>query len=358
MLRTSFSSGPDAVQKLRSEWQELVANSATATPFQTFDWQSTWLQFYRRSRRPLLLEIREGTDLIGLYPLLRSSGAWRSLRPIGVGASDYLHPISITGREREVEAAVAERVVALTDVDLVDLHQIRETRALVEEIAMERPVRQATCLVLDLPPTYDAYLATLGKSLRYDVRRLDKTLFKEGKAVVRPVSSETIGQGLDILFEQHKLRWRKRGLPGAFLGRSQQFHHAWARLAIERGWLWLSILEFEQQPIGAIYAMRLHDCCYYYQAGFDPSRGSISPGTLLVASTIKRAIEEGATKFDFLRGDEPYKRRWKPQHEFNNMRLMLHLNKGRGNMGRKWNEFGSRVEKRVRDRLEGKGLLG
>ena len=55
---------------------------------------------------------------------------------------------------------------------------------------------QARCLVLDLPPTYDTFLATLGKSLRYDVRRLDKSPFKEGKATI-----ENPPDGLDILFE-------------------------------------------------------------------------------------------------------------------------------------------------------------
>jgi CelD/BcsL family acetyltransferase involved in cellulose biosynthesis len=130
----------------------------------------------------------------------------------------------------------------------------------------------------------------------------------------------------------------------------------WARLSIERGWLWLSILRLEGEPIGAIYAMALGETCYFYQAGFDPSKGSISPGTLLVAATIRRAIEEGKTKFDFLRGDEPYKRRWKPQHEYKNVRLVAPMD-ARGRLGVRWIEAASRVEMKVRERLEGKGLV-
>lgn len=358
MLRTEILTGPSAVADLREEWQALVSDSATAAPFQTWEWQSTWANYYLRRRKPILLTVREGKDLIGLYPLMKSAGLWRSLRPMGVGGSDYLHPIAHAGMERVVEEAMFHCLQEVDGIDLIDLHQIRENHQLVSEDWNRDSVQQATCLLLDLPETYENYLAMLGKSLRYDVRRLDKTLFREGKASVDQVEEGEIGKGLEILFDQHKKRWRKRGLPGAFIGKTQEFHHAWGKVAIERGWLWLSILKFEGEPIGAIYAMRLGHTCYYYQAGFDPCRGSISPGTLLVAATIRRAIEEGAQHFDFLRGDEPYKRRWKPQHEFKNLRLMMSGESSRGETASRWNIAGSKVEAKLRARLEGKGLLG
>lgn len=357
MLRTSVLGGPDCTEDIRIEWQELVRNAPTATPFQTFEWQSTWLRHFRRTKRPHLLAIREGNDLVGLMPLVRTIGPWRTVRAMGCGASDYLHPLAMAGYEEQVAAAVADHVRELGKVDLIDLHQIRETQPLAERAAAKTKMEQATCLLLDLPDTYDAYLATLSKSLRYDVRRLEKSLFKEGRATVEQVTEDEIGLGLDILFEQHKKRWKKRGQPGAFLGRSQKFHHEWASQAIRQDWLWLGILRLDGDPIGAIYAMRLADTCYYYQAGFDPSKGSISPGTLLVAATIRRSIDEGLAHFDFLRGDEPYKRRWKPQHELKNYRLLHARNLHLGGMGASWNQAGSRVEARIRARLEGKGLI-
>src|SRR5208283_4734627 len=46
---------------------------------------------------------------------------------------------------------------------------------------------------------------------------------------------------------------------------------------------------------------------YFYQAGIDPQRLADEPGHLITAATVKRAIEQGETAVDFLRGDEPYK---------------------------------------------------
>ena len=348
--------GAGLFEELSGPWRDLVGDAPDATPFQTFEWHETWWKHYGGFRAPLAVCIYEGDDLVGLMPFTRTHGPWRTIRPMGIGPSDYLHPLARTGYEEPVARLIFDTLASSKNVDLIDLHQMRETKALAV-VSKGVKIEQTTCLVLDLPETYEAYLATLGKSLRYDVRKLDKSLFNTGRAAIEQISANNIDQGMDILFEQHKLRWRKRGLPGAFLGRGIRFHREWAPKAARNGWLWLSVLRVDGEPIGAIYAMRLGETAFYYQAGFDPSKGAVSPGTLLVAHTIRRAIEEGAKHFDFMRGDEPYKRRWKPQHVHHNLRLIAPTPGLLGNLGSSWNQFGSSVETRIRARLEGRGLI-
>ena len=355
-MRIEVFSSADHLESIRPPWSELALAVPTATPFQTWEWHSTWWKYYGKTKSPYILAAYEGNDLVALYPLAERKGLWRILRSGGAGPSDYLQPLIRPGYETQVEEAIQSHLENETKAALVDLHQLRDDLSDLE-LENEKTIEQGTCLVLDLPPDYEHYLATLSKSLRYDVRKLDKSLFKEGKAVIQQVTEDEIGQGLDILFEQHKLRWRKRGLPGAFLGKAQSFHHEWGRHAIQNGWLWLSILRYENQPIGAIYAMTMGDSVFYYQAGFDPAHSSISPGTLLVAGTIRRSIEEGKAHFDFLRGDEPYKRRWKPQREHKNLRKIVAVKGLTGTMGARWNVKGSQIESKIRARLEGKGLI-
>jgi len=355
-MRIQVHQGSACFTDLQSQWQELAEATPLATPFQSWEWHSTWFRFFGKSKAPYLLAAYEGSDLIGLHPLARKRRAWTVLRSSGVGPSDYLQPLSRPGYERQVEEAFSEHLSTQTQASLVDLHQLRDDLSqltLANEVALE----QGTCLVLDLPKTYDEYLATLGKSLRYDVRKLDKSLFAQGRAKVKMVTEENLGQGLDILFEQHKKRWRKRGLPGAFLGKTQDFHHAWGRMAVQKGWLQLGILSLDGNPIGAIYGMAMGPTVFFYQAGFDPEHKSVSPGTLLVASLIRQAIEDGREHFDFLRGDEPYKRRWKPQREYKNHRKIMAVKGIQGAFGERWNRMGSEIEAKIRARLEGKGLI-
>jgi CelD/BcsL family acetyltransferase involved in cellulose biosynthesis len=49
---------------------------------------------------------------------------------------------------------------------------------------------------------------------------------------------------------------------------------------------------------------------YYYNAGVEPDARELSPGVVMVASYIQRAIELGRTRLDFMRGNEPYKYEW------------------------------------------------
>jgi CelD/BcsL family acetyltransferase involved in cellulose biosynthesis len=340
---------------LQDPWTNLVRDATNATPFQTWEWHKTWFDVYGRSKRPFILSAWEGDDLVGIFPLARKAGAWSVLRSSGTGPSDYLHPLIRTGYEAQVESAFSESLASQNDYSLIDLHQVGSRSSLSPEGSIE--LEQATCLMLDLPENFESYLGMLGKSLRYDVRKLEKSLFTEGRAKIEWTTEESLPLGLEILFEQHRKRWRKRMLPGAFIGKAQSFHHAWGKLAIKQDWLRVGILYLDGNPSGAIYGMAMGDAVFFYQAGFDPVYKAVSPGTLLVGNFIRRSIEEGRKEFDFLRGDEPYKRRWKPQRSYVNRRLIIPRKTPLGALGAKWNLLGSRVEGKIRERLEGKSLV-
>ena len=67
---------------------------------------------------------------------------------------------------------------------------------------------------------------------------------EDAEATVEPVTEATIGQGIEILIQQHQKRWRKRGLPGAFV-----VQELFIRMGLGRNpkkeWLWLSILNLD-----------------------------------------------------------------------------------------------------------------
>ncbi|HLO99470.1 MAG TPA: GNAT family N-acetyltransferase, partial [Fimbriimonas sp.] len=169
-------------------------------------------------------------------------------------------------------------------------------------------------------------------------------------------NEENIGRLGDQFFELHKLRWKSRGLPGAFFGKAESFQKEWMRLALRSDTLRMCILEADGKAVGSIYGMKHGSTTYFYQAGMDPAASSLSPGTILTAALIERAIEDGCTTFDLMRGDEPYKRRWKPGRERVNLRTFVGKNSVLGRAGEAWNRQAWRVELKLRDRFEGKGL--
>ena len=320
------------------------------TIFQTSEWQQNWLAHYGDPSRVISIQIKEGNDLVGLWNLYRHRSGWRSIRPLGVGPSDYLGPIG------EYNELYREAIQDLNKKSLLDIHQLPSDHPALGSLEGHEAIEQAKCLVLDLPSSFDEYVKSLSKSLRYDVRRINGKALQEKGARVEWVSPETVERFADAFFELHKLRWKQRGLPGAFFGKAERFQRDWLRLAAQQNRLWMNLLIADGKAVGCVYAMRHEQTCYFYQAGMDPSAASLSPGTVLVAQTIQRAIEEGCTEFDFMRGDEPYKRRWKPTRERTNFRIILPPQTALTKAGYAWNKAAWRVESKVRERVEGKSL--
>ena len=344
---------------LIEDWRDLLDDAVFATPFQTPAWTDAWWRHFGARKQPHYLVFREGRDLVGIFPLYITRGPWRSVRVVGTGQSDYLQPLVRSGHLQSVCAAIVGHLDEMGQSGVADIADLHQQRALVSLAAGDdHPVEQAICLVLDLPESYDDYLGALSKSLRFDCRRLEKRPFTDGGACVREVGLEQAQGALDAFFALHSKRWRRRGLPGAFATkRLKAFHRDAAEGLARDGQLRMSVMEVDGNPAGVIYAMQVARTRFFYQCGFDPEQKALSPGTLLVAHAIHSAITEGCTAFDFMRGDEAYKRRWTPQHSHLNMRYILPLSPLRGAAGRAFNHAGSKIEEKVRARLEGRSLI-
>ena len=76
------------------------------------------------------------------------------------------------------------------------------------------------------------------------------------------------------------------------------------------GPLRLAFLTVGDRRIAAGPMFKTADRYLYYNAGVDPDARDLSPGVVLVAEYVRRALDEGVRRFDFLRGDESYKYEW------------------------------------------------
>ena len=81
-------------------------------------------------------------------------------------------------------------------------------------------------------------------------------------------------------------------------------------IGLARGWLRLWLLEVEGRPVAAWHGFRFGGADWYYQSGRDPRWEPYAVGAVLLARTIRDCVEAGGSRYLFLRGDEPYKRRF------------------------------------------------
>ena len=265
----------------------------------------------------------EQGHLAGIAPLYRTVSARgeRTLNIVGcVDVSDYLDIIVAQGREREVYSALLDYLgsgdMAGWDVaELCNVPEISPAHQALSQMAVERGYEFRTivediCPVIDLPATWDGYLASVDKKQRHEIRRKMRRIEREAD-----VYWYIVDQGRDLAEEIEafiELHQKSSVDKDDFMDEQMKsFFRAMAYALQPPGWLQLAFIEVDGQKAASMLNFDYEDAILVYNSGYDPQhRAHLSPGIVLLAYCIQHAIELERAKFDFLRGDEPYKYRF------------------------------------------------
>jgi CelD/BcsL family acetyltransferase involved in cellulose biosynthesis len=129
---------------------------------------------------------------------------------------------------------------------------------------------------------------------------------------VRLVDSTDPLADLDVFIDLHQRRWGDDGLFPPTRGGAQSrvlFRRLFELFGAD-GPLGLTMLWVGERRIAAGVHFETTDELLYYNAGIDPAARELSPGVLMIHSYVRRALQRGIRRMDFLRGDEPYKYEW------------------------------------------------
>jgi CelD/BcsL family acetyltransferase involved in cellulose biosynthesis len=318
--------------ELRSAWDSLLQSSEAASPFLTWEWLHPWWRHLSGSSRLRMLTADAGKRLIAVAPFRVTAGVARlpclDLLGTGDAGSDYLDVITRSGFEAEGLDAI-ERFVVAQNMPLRLTHIASSAAA---ESLASRLVRRrwtqvttpgGTCPYIPLAGhTWDSYLATLGASHRANVRRRLRSLEQKFDVRFEQVTADhDRREALERLTQYHERRFAAGG--SAFGTASLcAFHDDATRRFLDRGWLRMFVLRVNGAPAAVMYGFLYNRTFYFYQHGFDDSYQQHSIGLVLMALSIRAAIEEGAAEFDMLWGTEPYKFLWaRDVRELRNLHL-------------------------------------
>jgi len=331
-MRVFHLSTLDELGAYADDWDRLAAG----VPFRSWAWQSTWWRHYQgpNARLAVLGVFDDADAMVGLAPwyVVVSATAARVLRLLGSGevCSDHLGVLCQPGKEFLVTATLADYLTGdyrtgdgrageedplrwdlleLTGCDADDSATAHLIQHLSQRDATVQRRAGPNCWRIELPTTWDEYLAGLSRGHRKQIRRLQRNLFDTGRAVLRSVRRvDELPAAMDLLVDLHRRRREMFGQPGCFASpRFQGFHRDVARRLLRGGQLQLSYLELDGRPAAAEYQLVGDGVVYAYQSGIAPDVLDRQPGRLITLAALRRAIERGYRAYDFLRGDEPYK---------------------------------------------------
>ena len=311
---------------LTNDWQRLAAG----VPFRSPAWLTTWWQHYGTPGDLFVLALFDQGRLVGLAPWYRDAQRRRGpqLRQLGDTevCSEYVRVMCEPGCEGAVATALAHWLVdshGQGEWDVLELADVQPhdtaTTALAEHLAEAgcrvHVHRGATCWFVPLPESWDDYLARFSKDRRKKLRKMLRSFAHSGRAVLHTVSTpEQLLHGREILVDLHQRRHQSFGEPGCFAWpKYSAFHRQVFPQLLKQGQLGLHWLEVDGQPVAAEYHLIGHETVFCYQGGISPEHLPISPGQIVTLLTLQQTIAAGYRGFDFLRGDEPYKRQWQAE---------------------------------------------
>ena len=317
------------------------------TPFLKSTWMFPWIETYCVSGDCelcfLVVRNREAR-VIGFAPVVirESLSRGRHFTFVGSGkcCADYMTFPAAIGHESAVAGSLASWCLENDNLwDRIELDGVEINDPVISEFATHLESHGNHVEAVDILPSYrvplpsswDELLKTLSKNSRKKYRRQARDLV--GLSQVHQATDEkSLCQGLEILETLHTERWNALGEGGCFsFPGFGDFLGAMAKEKFDAGTLSLIWMTVEGQPIAADIAYYSGGGIFTYQGGISQSHLHLEPGRAIIKSQIEVAMKNGATFIDFLRGDEPYKSRFKAE-KIDNVRYEIASKSIRGRM--------------------------
>jgi CelD/BcsL family acetyltransferase involved in cellulose biosynthesis len=313
-VRVERFSDWDALGIGEAGWNRLVERCRAPVPFATWQFQTTWFRAFAPGPLHLLAAQDGSGEWAGVLPLYETTTPdGPVLRLVGgTDVADYLDLIALAGREEEVWKAMLPALADLPwrSVDLRPVPAASATPGLVASLAASAGLAcrvdvEDRCPLIDLPETWDGYLAGLSGKDRHELRRKLRRAEAGRPRVEVARNSAAMAVLMDGFVALHrrskvgKARFMDDSMEAFF----RELGSLWAAAGLAALWmLWL-----EERPAAALFCLEQAGSVSLYNSGFDPDARAMSPGVVLIARTIEDAIARGFRRYDFLRGEEPYK---------------------------------------------------
>jgi len=324
MLRIKELNEYDQFIDLREQWNDVLNKSKDDNIFLTWEWLSTWWKHYGKEKKLMILLAEDGEKIVAIAPLMYS--IYRllgfKLRKIEFFAEHTDYCNFILAEKKAESLKLFLKYLDKLSWDCLELREIPENA---ESITILRKIRGKTqiqnetvsskCPYIPLSVSWDGFVKELSGNMRRNLRRRMRRLEEKYKVEFKKQNEiDSLQQDMKTFFYLHQRRWQSKGREGSFVAdpKFQDFLLDVSECFAEKRWLNLYFLTANNEPISAALCFEYSKTLYYYHPGFDPAYSKYGVGNLLIMHLLQDSIQKGIEKFDFLKGDESYKRDWTP----------------------------------------------
>jgi len=309
----SYTIAVESLDELTSSWDRLRHALTWSCIFVLPAWLKAWWEVFGGDYQPYLRTLRDGHQVIGFAPLMVNNETAAFMGSPDV--CDYLDFAIAQGEESDFFEVLLDdmRRNGINKLDLRPLHPDSTVLKHLLPIARKRgcDVNCSTddvCLELDLPATWDEYLAVLNNKQRHEIRRKLRRLWEAGPVEHHCVEvSQEVEDCLDTFLNLFSLSKDEKA---SFMDpKMESFFRSLAKAMADIGLLRLGAIQVNKVTAAMTMGFDYDDSHYLYNSAYDPRFSDLSVGLLSKVLCLKESIEKGKKRWNFLKGAEPYKYR-------------------------------------------------
>lgn len=301
----------ESFASLNSYWSDSKHNLNWGSVFVFPGWLQVWWQVFGSGAKLYLRAVWQGKKIIGIAPLMVKE---RTASIIGsADVCDYLDFVVAPRMEREFFSSLLDDL-RQRGINHLNLKPLRyDSTVLTELLSMAKDRKydircqlEDASLELELPSTWDEYLATLTGKQRREVMRKQRRLWEAGKVDYHIVDhGAAVHDVMTVFLTMFSESMEDKA--NFMTAQMELFFRSLADTMAEAGLLRIGILELDTLPTAIVMCFDYHDCVYLYNNSYNPRYHALSVGLLSKVLCIKGSIQRDRKRFDFLKGREPYK---------------------------------------------------
>ncbi len=317
---------------LEPDWNRVAAEMDTPSPFQSWQWQRLWWKHFGNGHRLRILVFREDNRTVGIAPLYEHRLGFGSVQLsllTSIGWEDYRRKRGVTercgflwpGHVKNQSFEALGSWLNEANWQALLLPDVEEGKELPPTLGRYL-VDQGDPLVFahrDLPADWEAFLASLSKSMRGNIRYYPRLLARAGYSYRFDVAEgpEDASRALGLLLALHRARSQVRGS----VMHKDKFRFADRRSFItdvvpalsRRGELKIGLLIVGNETVAAQMWLEKCGAMFLYYSGYLPGWAKYSVGLVATIETLKVGIARGLHTVDFLIGMGQDKSRWRTE---------------------------------------------
>lgn len=319
----------------REQIARLLGTSAVSTPHSTMSWLSKWWEVFGNERSLRIGLFWDGGELVGYAPLMLSCRnflglSYRELGFIGQGLSDFADIFSVRD-DLQIKKQMLRTIICEWKWDQVLLDHIPELSCTPDAFrdcaGSSRFLRidpLTSCLYIDMSTgDYQQYYKSLNRKYRSELQRRRNKLDALGSWSFEfntPAFPEDLCNQFRAL---HTRRAKQKYYHPLY--EDYKFRKFFCKLFDDIDsdlTILYATLRCDDELLSYVFGFVNNGVYYVWNVGFSDEYSSIAPSKLNHLLLIEECFKRGYCEFNFMRGDEEYKRQW-AQHSRYNYRIRL-----------------------------------